>query len=143
MYLYGISVRLLISVCGECQQPRKPTTASCSPHKRNHITTTMAAAEQTRDLPSATFMAGSYQFTRAQATQLARLYSDGVPMRRLLEEFYPDATLEQVIVAVQVGIVLQGPSSSLDFRHLHPDMLDPQCVLLGWWRLGEFRLQNE
>ena len=101
----------------------------------------MAAAEQTRDLPSATFMAGSYQFTRAQATQLARLHHDGVPVRRLLEEFYPGATVKQVIVGIQVGIVLQ--SSVLNFRDLHPDMFNPQYVLLGMWRLGEFRLQNE
>ena len=58
-------------------------------------TCTMAAAELPRDLPSATFMAGSYQFTRAQATQLARLHHDGVPVRRLLEEFYPDATVNK------------------------------------------------
>ena len=103
----------------------------------------MAAAEQPRDLPSATFMAGSYQFTRAQATQLARLHHDGVPVRRLLEEFYPDATVKQVIMAIQVGIVLQGQSSVLNFRDLHPDMFNPQYVLLEMWRLGEFRLQNE
>ena len=103
----------------------------------------MAAAEQPRDLPSATFMAGSYQFTRGQATQLARLHHDGVPVRRLQEEFYPDATIKQVIVAIQVGIVLQGLDSSLNFRDLHPDMFNPRYALLGWWRLGEFRLQDE
>ena len=103
----------------------------------------MAAVEQAGDPSSATFMAGSYQFTRAQATQLARLHHDGVPVRRLQEEFYPDATIKQVIVAIQVGIVLQGPDSSLNFRDLHPDMFKPRYALLGWWRLGEFRLQDE
>ena len=107
----------------------------------NQGTSTMAAAEQPRDLPSATFMAGSYQFTRVQATQLARLHHDGVPVRRLQEEFHPGATLKQVIVGIQVGIVLQ--SSVLNFVDLHPDMFDPQYVLLEMWRLGEFRLNNE
>ena len=101
----------------------------------------MAAVQRARDPPSATFMAGSYQFTRAQAQQLARLHKDGVPVRRLQEEFHSVATLKQVVVGIQVGIVLQSPV--LNFDDLHPDMFDPQYVQLGMWKLGEFRLTHE
>ena len=100
-----------------------------------------SSVQRARDPPSKTFMAGSYVFSRAQAEQLARLHKDGVPVRRLREEFHSLATLKQVVVGIQVGIMMQSEVLNLD--DLHPDMFDPDYVQLGMWKLGRSRLSHE
>ena len=107
------------------------------------VTRSMASSvEYARDPPSKTFGAGSYVFTRAQAQQLARLHQlDKVSVWRLREEFHSLASLKQVIVAIQVGIMLQDDGLNLD--DLHPAIFKPKFVYLWMWNVGKPTERNE
>ena len=95
-----------------------------------------------RDPPTKTFAAGPYVFTRAQAQQLARLHQlDKVSVWRLREEFHSLATLKQVIVAIQVGIVIKD--GILRLEDLDPDIFKPKYVCLGMWKVGKPTERNE
>ena len=97
-------------------------------------------AARVPDLPSATFLAGTYEFTRGQAVEMSRLHYRGVSVRQLQAQFHPDATLEQLIVALQVGIVCQG---SMNLDELNPAIFDPTIVALCAWNLGDPIDNNE
>ena len=97
-------------------------------------------AERVPDLPSATFLAGNYEFTRGQAVEMSRLHSRGVSVRQLQAQFHPNATLKQLIVALQVGIMCQG---DLNLDELPPAIFDPAIVPLCAWNLGDPIEKNE
>ena len=100
-----------------------------------------SSVERARDPPSKTFRAGCYVFSRAQAQQLARLHDDGVSVERLREEFHSLATLKQVVVGIQVGIMIKDDFLRLD--DLHPAIFEPKHVLLGMWNVGKPTQRNE
>ena len=101
-----------------------------------------SSVERARDPPSKTFRAGYYVFSRAQAQQLARLHQDDrVSVWRLREELHSLATLKQVVVGIQVGIMIQDDFLRLD--DLHPAIFDPKHVLLGMWNVGKPTQRNE
>ena len=93
------------------------------------------AAESPRDPPSATFLAGSYVFTRGEAVHLARLHQfDGATVRELQWQYHPNATLRQMVVAIQVGIMCKG---TLNLAQLNPAIFEPRFVQLGMWKIGK------
>ena len=67
--------------------------------------------------PSATFRAGNYIFRRSQALQLYQLHRNGSTIWQLKENYHPNATLKQIIVAIQVGIMGGLPSQSINSPH--------------------------
>ena len=89
--------------------------------------------ESPPESPSRTFRAGNYVFTRSQARQCASLHQGGATVWELKEQHHPQATLEEIVVAIQVGIMC------ISFRvaDLEPIIFDPNLVCLGMWRVGE------
>ena len=85
--------------------------------------------------PSNTFMAGDYQFTRFEAKQCARLYRSGIRVRQIKQMYHQQASLKQIVVAIQVGIMIKYDSFWLE--QLNPAIFDPRLVALGMWKLGE------
>ena len=83
--------------------------------------------------PSNTFMAGDYQFTRLQANHCARLHRNGTRVWQIKEMYHRHATLEQIVIAIQVGIV----GDSFWFEKLNPIIFDPNLVALGMWKIGQ------
>ena len=94
-----------------------------------------ANVEIARDSPSKTFRAGNYVFTRSQARNCAELNKAGVTVWQLKEEFHPQATLEELVVAIQVGIMIQLDTFNL--ADLNPIIFDPSIVCLEMWKIGE------
>ena len=92
------------------------------------------AAQSPRDPPAAIFSAGSYVFTRAQAVHLARWYQEGATVRELQWQFHPNATLRQMVIGIQVGIMSKD---TLSLAQLNPAIFEPRFVELGKWNIGE------
>ena len=83
-----------------------------------------------------TFHAGNYIFTRAEARQCYRLHREGSTVWQLVEQRHPNATLEQVIVAMQVAIL--GLSFRIDeLQIMCPHVFDPESVSLWAWNVGQ------
>ena len=80
------------------------------------------------------FRAGNYVFTHAQAHHCAALHKAGVSIWRIRQTFHPNATLEQVIVAIQVGLLTHRNFCTID--ELDPEVFDPSAVCLGMWNVG-------
>ena len=82
-----------------------------------------------------TFNAGNYIFTRAEARQCYRLLNEGRTIWEIKEERHPNATLQQIIVAIQVAIV--GQSFTIkQLRTMCPYLFDVALVYLGMWNVG-------
>merc|ERR1712082_50814 len=88
--------------------------------------------------PSATFRAGNYVFSCSQALQLYQLHRNGSTIWQLKENYHPNATLKQIIVAIHVGIMGDIPLEQLT-RHI----FDPNLVCLEIWRIGHTSQNNE
>ena len=97
--------------------------------------------ETARDSLSKPFRAGTYVFTRSQAKNCAALNKAGVTVWQLKEEFHPNATLEELVVAIQVGIMIHMDILNLD--DLDPKIFDPSIVCLGMWNVGKPTQSNE
>ena len=82
-----------------------------------------------------TFNAGSYIFTRAEARVCYRLLNEGRTIWQIKEERHPNATLQQIIVAIQVAIA--GQSFTIEeLRTMCPHIFDVALVYLGMWNVG-------
>ena len=88
--------------------------------------------------PSATFRAGNYVFSRSQALQLYQLHRNGSTIWQLKENYHPNATLEQIIVAIQVGIM-----GDIRLEQLTRHIFYPNIVCLEIWRIGHPSQNNE
>ena len=82
--------------------------------------------------PSTTFMAGNYEFTRLQARQCALLHQGGATLWQIKEQHHTQATLQEIVVAIQVGIMW-----TFSLADLTPHIFDPNLVCLEVWRVGE------
>ena len=91
------------------------------------------AAESPRDPPSMTFRAGTYVFTRGEAVRLARLHQYGASVRELQGQYHPNASLREMVVAIQVGIMSKG---TLNLAELNPAIFEPRFVALDMWKIG-------
>ena len=93
------------------------------------------------DSPTKAFMAGNYVFTRAHADNCAALHKAGVSVWQLRQAFHPNASLEQVVVAIQVGLLIYMDFFNID--ELDPKVFDPSIVCLGMWNVGGPNQSNE
>ena len=84
---------------------------------------------------SVTFSAGNYVFTHAEALECSRLNRGGTTVWQLKEQRHTEATLEQIVVAIQVGIMALSFTIE-QIRALSPHVFDPDNVYLGMWRIG-------
>ena len=82
--------------------------------------------------PSRTFKAGKHVFSRLQARQCALLYQGGATLWQIKEQHHPQATLKEIVVAIQVGIMW-----TFSLADLTPHIFDPNLVCLEVWRVGE------
>ena len=89
--------------------------------------------ESPPESPSRTFRAGNYVFTRSQARQCASLHQGGATVWELKEQHHPQATLEEIVVAIQVGIMAQ----SFKLSEMNPIIFDPNLVCLQAWAIGQ------
>ena len=87
------------------------------------------------------FRAGNYVFTRAHADNCAALHKAGVSVWQLRQAFHPNASLEQVIVAIQVGLLIYMDFCNID--ELDPKVFDPSIVCLGMWNVAGPNQSNE
>ena len=85
------------------------------------------------DPPSRTFTAGNSVFTCAQARRCVALNKAGVSLWKIKEDYHPHATLEEIVCAIQVGIM----STSFSVDELRPIFFDPSIVCLEVWYCGE------
>ena len=85
---------------------------------------------------SVTFSAGNYVFTRAEALECSRLNRRGTTVWQLKEQRHPQATLEQIVVAIQVGIMALSFTLA-EIADINPSIFDPNIVCLGMWAIGE------
>ena len=91
------------------------------------------AAESPRDPPSMTFRAGTYVFTRGDAVHLAHLYRHGATVRELQGRYHPNASLREMIVAIQVGI---RSWRTPNLAEINPAVFEPRRVELVMWKIG-------
>ena len=81
--------------------------------------------------PYSTFMAGTYEMSRLQARQCAVLHQGGATLWQIKEEHHPQATLKEIVVAIQVGAMW-----AYSFADMVPDIFDPRLVCLEVWGSG-------
>ena len=122
-----------------------------SAHQANNHTTIMASNEEEPfegglsekwipDPPSKTFLVGNHVFTRSEAISCHLLYYRGVCVRELKEEYFPNATLEELIVAIEVGdLIYLNFYNLIDLQMLDPRIFDPSRVHLSHWNVGELK----
>ena len=122
-----------------------------SAHETNKHTTIMASNEKhpfegglsqkfIPDPPSKTFRAGNHVFSRNEATNCYLLYDHGVCVRELQELYFPTATLEEIIVAINVGDLIYLSFYNLsELDMLIPRLFDPSNVDLSNWNIGELQ----
>ena len=85
------------------------------------------------DPPSKTFTVGNSVFTCAEARRCVALNKARVSLWKIKENYHPNATLEEIVCAIQVGIM--NVSFSVD--ELRPLFFDPSIVCLEVWYVGE------
>ena len=96
------------------------------------------------DSPSKPFLAGTYVFTRLQAINCARLHRAGVTLWHLKQQFHPNATLKEIVVAIQVGLMIDMDFFNLDELYdIDPKIFNPSFVCLEIWKIGESNQSNE
>ena len=65
-------------------------------------------------------------------------------MWQLKEEFFPNATLKEIIVAIQVEIMIDYDFFNLDeLLAIDPRVFDTSIVCLEMWAVGAPRQSNE
>ena len=57
----------------------------------------------------------------------------GASLWKIKEDHHPQATLEEIVVAIQVGIMI----TSFRLDELRPIFFDPNIVCLEVWNVGE------
>ena len=96
------------------------------------------------DSPSKAFLAGTYVFTRAQAITLSRLYNAGTCLHHLRQLCHPSARLQEIVVAIRVGILLDWDFYNIDeLYEMDKTIFDPDTVTLELWQVGEAQQNNE
>ena len=96
------------------------------------------------DSPSKPFLAGTYVFTRLQAINCARLHRAGVTLWHLKQQFHPNATLKEIVVAIQVGLMIDWDFFNIDELYaIDKNLFDPDLVCLEIWQVGEAHQNNE
>ena len=125
---------------GRCEKQNKANLKQNgdSHRKRNYQTTEiMGDAEYVqRESGAVTFHAGNYLFTRAEARHCYRLHRNGTPLWQLVEQRHPNATVEQMIVAMQVAIM--GLSFTIEqLRSMSPQIFNPEIVAVEAWNVGQ------
>ena len=96
------------------------------------------------DIPSKAFLAGAYVFTRTEAINLYLLHEHAVSVWEMKQEYFPNATLEEIIVPIQIGGLLHFDFYNLDdLQELDKTCFDPSCVRLSEWNVGEPKQRNE
>ena len=122
-----------------------------SAHETNKHTTIMAPDEKhpfegglsqkfIPDPPSKTFWAGNHVFSRNEAKNCYLLYDHGVCVRELQELYFPTATLDEIIVAINVGDLIYLSFYNLsELEMLIPRIFDPSNVHLSNWNVGELK----
>ena len=92
------------------------------------------------DPPSKRFRAGNHVFSRSEAQNCYLLYDHGVCVRELQELYFPTATLEEIIVAINVGDLIYLSFYNLsELEMLIPRIFDPSNVHLSNWNVGELK----
>ena len=90
--------------------------------------------------PSKRFRAGNHVFSRSEAQICYLLYDHGVCVRELQEMYFPTATLEEIIVAINVGDLIYLSFYNLsELERLIPRIFDPSNVHLSNWNVGELK----
>ena len=122
-----------------------------SAHETNKHTTIIAPNEKhpfegglskkcIPDPPSKTFLVGNHVFSRNEAITCYLLYDRGVCVRELKEMYFPNATLEEIIVAIEVGdLIYLNFYNLIDVQMLDPRIFDPSHVQLSHWNVGELK----
>ena len=77
-------------------------------------------------------MAGKHEFSRLQARQCALLHQGGATLWQIKEQHHPEATLKEIVVVIQVGLMW-----AFSFADMAPDIFDPKLVCLEVWAVGE------
>ena len=83
-------------------------------------------------------MAGNYEFTHLQARQCALLHQGSATLWQIKEQHHPQATLKEIVVAIQVGGMW-----AYSFADMIPDIFDPSLVCLEVWGVGEPTKKNK
>ena len=108
-----------------------------APAPRGIIATISSEDQVQLESPATPFVAGTYVFKRNDAMNCARLHKAGVTVWELKQEFFPDATVREIIVAIQVGIMIQGDCFTLEqLLAVAPKVFDTTLVLLSMWAVG-------
>ena len=84
------------------------------------------------DPPHRRFTLGNYVFTCGEARQAYLLHRQRVTVRQIQELYHPNATLKEIVAAIQIGI--QFPDRRLD--DLCAAFFDVEAVVLEMWNTG-------
>ena len=79
-----------------------------------------------------------YEFTRLQARQCAILHQNGSTLWQIKEQHHRGATLEQIVVAIRVGIIW-----NFSIEQLPAPIFGPNLLCTEVWRIGEPSKNNE
>ena len=94
---------------------------------------TMAANDEPpADPPGRSFRLGNSVFTCAEARRCYLLLREKVTVRQMQELYHPNASLKEIVAAIQIGIQL--PDLRLD--DLCPAFFDVEAVCLEMWNIG-------
>ena len=85
------------------------------------------------DPPEKTFTVGNTVFTVGAARTCMALEKARVAIWQIKEQYHPNATLEEIVCAIQVAIM----SLSQHIDGLSPLFFDPALVCLEVWNVGE------
>ena len=115
-----------------------------APETSGHTTNMASRVVVIPDSPTHGFRAGNCSFTTLNADNCAKLYKVCVTVWHLKEGFFPDATLQHILVAMQVGLMLRKDVCTLDaLEPSIPHMFDPSRVDLDLCPVGEPRSQKD
>ena len=84
------------------------------------------------DPPSKTFTVGNSVFTCAEARRCVALLKARVSLWKIKENYHPNATLEEIVCAIQIGIMI----ADFSVDDLSPLFFDPSTVCLEMWNIG-------
>ena len=84
------------------------------------------------DPPSKTFTLGNSVFTCGEARRCYALLKQRVAVWQIKENYHPNATLEEIVAAIQIGIMI----ADFSVDDLRPLFFDPSSVCLEMWNIG-------
>ena len=88
--------------------------------------------EPPADPPGRTFRLGNSVFSCGEARHCYLLLKQGVTVWQMKEIYHPNASLQEIVAAIQIGIML--PDIRLD--DLGPAFFDVDAVCLEMWNIG-------